>query len=294
MHLELSLEKGDRASMDAQNTIVNRVFGGVLWNKVWIDSTAAIHPTWDLTSQISCLSCCNYTIKADPFLDLSLVIPEDRDQVALEDCIDLFSLSEEIECTASDSPPSPSSPASRTCQTCGSDQGFSRSIKLGELPRVLCIHLKRFRWRRNGKQKVNTPVRFPLQDLDMSRWLDDLGGNSGQGLQRLYELYTVVIHQGNGFVTPHPSIPGDIVTDGNDFTEQTPVTITPTSRTANSGGASTTSEHFVYSKIRSARQRHICCSTALRRLRLPYPARLWGTTLRLPLPPPPPITSAIT
>lgn len=34
MHLELSLEKGDQASMDAENTIVNRVFGGVLWNKV--------------------------------------------------------------------------------------------------------------------------------------------------------------------------------------------------------------------------------------------------------------------
>lgn len=34
----------------------------------------------------------------------------------------------------------------------------------------------------------------------MSRWLGNGDENSGQVQQQLYELYTVVVHQGNGSV----------------------------------------------------------------------------------------------
>lgn len=166
-------------------------------------STTAIQHAWVLTfPQISCLACSKYTIKADPFLDLSLVIPEGR-HVTLEDCIDLFSLSEELETTASATPSTPASPSARSCYACGSEQGFTQNINLGELPRILCIHLKRFRWKRNGKQKVDTLVRFPLQDLNLSRWLGDGEEDGSQAPPQIYELYTVVVHQGNGFVFLH-------------------------------------------------------------------------------------------
>lgn len=165
--------------IDLEDTIINRVFGGVLWNK------------------ISCLSCLEYTIKPDPFLDLSLVIPTPTTPtVTLEDCLDLFSSSEDLES------PSLLSPESRTCYSCGSESGFSKDIKIGELPTILCVHLKRFRWKADRKQKVDTLVRFPLDGLDMTRWLGDTGGTAER---KLYELYAVVVHQGSGANSGHYS-----------------------------------------------------------------------------------------
>ncbi|KAF8540995.1 hypothetical protein BDD12DRAFT_802855 [Trichophaea hybrida] len=181
---------------EAENTIVKRVFGGILWNK------------------ISCLSCNEYTIKPDPFLDLSLVIPDPASLsttaatspptgkpnklITLEDCIDLFSSSEDLEAIPA------SDLASRSCTACGSDHGFSKAFTLGELPKVLCIHLKRFRWKRNttrgSKQKVDTLVKFPLEGLDMTRWLSDHETHNGNAL---YELYAVVVHQGSGANSGH-------------------------------------------------------------------------------------------
>ncbi|RPB11416.1 cysteine proteinase [Morchella conica CCBAS932] len=181
-----------------EDNIVQIVFGGILWNK------------------IICLSCEDYTIKPDPFLDLSLVIPElsyiqatsksaePQNSVTLEDCLDLFSSAEELE--GSPSPPgsaaSSTNGTGRSCLSCGSDTGFSKAFKFGALPRILCIHLKRFRWRRNtvrgSKQKVDAHVRFPLEGLDMGRWMD-----STDQVERLYDLYAVVVHQGSGASSGH-------------------------------------------------------------------------------------------
>ncbi|KAG0643397.1 hypothetical protein HOY80DRAFT_431844 [Tuber brumale] len=175
--------------IEEEDTIVQTVFGGILWNK------------------IICHSCSEYTIKPDPFLDLSLVIPEQLPPVAkgdvrsstLEECLNLFATTERLE----GSPPPPTSvPAStngttRSCLSCGSEAAFSKSIAFGVLPHVLCIHLKRFRWRshkiRGGKQKVDTHVRFPLEGLDMKTWCEQ-DVNS----PILYDLYAVVVHQGTG------------------------------------------------------------------------------------------------
>lgn len=88
----------------------------------------------------------------------------------------------------------------RSCLSCGSDTGFSKAFKFGELPQILCIHLKRFRWRRNavhgGKLKVDTHVKFPLEGLDMGHWMDETEG--GEHLKQSYDLYAVVVHQGVG------------------------------------------------------------------------------------------------
>lgn len=153
-------------------------------------------------------------MKPDPFLDLSLVIPdlsllqaaskstELQKAVTIEDCLDLFSSAEELE--GSPSPPisaaSSTNGTGRSCLACGSDTGFSKAFKFGELPQILCIHLKRFRWRRNaihgGKLKVDAHVKFPLEGLDMGRWMD--GTEEQERLKVLYDLYAVVVHQGVG------------------------------------------------------------------------------------------------
>ncbi|RPA97414.1 cysteine proteinase [Choiromyces venosus 120613-1] len=183
MQDELASEQVEEA-----DTIVQTVFGGILWNK------------------IICQSCSEYTIKPDPFLDLSLVIPEqlppaikgDLRSSTLVECLNLFATTEELE----GSPPPTSVTAStngtvRSCLSCGSEAAFSKAIAFGVLPNVLCIHLKRFRWRshkvRGGKQKVDTHVKFPLEGLDMRPWCE-------QGINSpiLYDLYAVVVHQGTG------------------------------------------------------------------------------------------------
>lgn len=199
---------------ETEDTIVKRVFGGTLLNK------------------ISCLACKEYTIKPDPFLDLSLVIPDplptvtvnattiiEKRGVTLEDCIDLFSSAENLEVvitrpsteprTSSSSTTTTTTSTSnggRSCLSCGSDSGFQKAFKLGSLPQILCIHLKRFRWRGYtgrgaAKQKVDTPVRFPLQGLDMAMWLGHREHyDSGDAI---YDLYAVVVHQGSGVNSGH-------------------------------------------------------------------------------------------
>ncbi|CAZ83420.1 unnamed protein product [Tuber melanosporum] len=174
--------------IEEEDTIVQTVFGGILWNK------------------IICHSCSEYTIKPDPFLDLSLVIPEQLSPVTkgdvrsstLEECLNLFATTEELEGSPPPaSVPAPTNGTTRSCLSCGSEAAFSKSIAFGVLPHVLCIHLKRFRWRthkiRGGKQKVDTHVRFPLAGLDMGAWCErDVDSPI------LYDLYAVVVHQGTG------------------------------------------------------------------------------------------------
>lgn len=46
-------------------------------------------------------------------------------------------------------------------------------------PQVLVVHLKRFSYSRYSRDKLDTPVGFPLEGLDLSRYL--LGGNGGGG-----------------------------------------------------------------------------------------------------------------
>lgn len=122
--------------------------------------------------------------------------------VSLEDCIELFSSAEELERSPSPPPSASSSTTStgRSCHSCGADGGFSKAFKFGKLPPTFCIHLKRFRWKRNslrgGEQKVDTHVKFPLENLDMSRWLGEV--EKSQHGSTLYDLNSVIVHQGTG------------------------------------------------------------------------------------------------
>ena len=195
--------------VEEEDTIVQTVFGGVLWNKV---PTSLFCVVCSFTNpriyQIICHSCSEYTIKPDPFLDLSLVIPEqpppatkgDMRSSTLEECLNLFATTEELE--GSPSPPASvtasTNGTTRSCLSCGSEAAFSKAIAFGVLPHVLCIHLKRFRWRshrvRGGKQKVDTHVRFPLEGLDMKTWCEQDFDSP-----ILYDLYAVVVHQGTGY-----------------------------------------------------------------------------------------------
>lgn len=193
--------------LDDGESVVEKTFRGTMWNK------------------IECLGCGEYTIKPDPFLDVALVIPrpmtsppiatatkkienkgkkaEDGDEtlapsslppITLSDCLTFFSNPEPLDY--------PSSP----CQSCTSDVGFARGSRFGELPKVLCIQLKRFQYeeircgrgkRRLGK-KVDVMVQFP-ELLEMGQYLEgDMGGG-----EVWYGLYAVVVHEGKSLGSGH-------------------------------------------------------------------------------------------
>lgn len=46
-----------------------------------------------------------------------------------------------------------------------------KKLDLWHLPSVLVVHLKRFCYTKTSREKINTKVDFPLEGLDLSRFL---------------------------------------------------------------------------------------------------------------------------
>ncbi len=57
------------------------------------------------------------------------------------------------------------------CSECKTHQPSTKKFDLWSLPPVLVIHLKRFSYSRLYRDKIETQVDFPLNDLDLSSYL---------------------------------------------------------------------------------------------------------------------------
>jgi ubiquitin C-terminal hydrolase len=68
-------------------------------------------------------------------------------------------------------------------------EDVNKSIKFWNLPKILVISLKRFS--PDGKQKLNSQIYFPLENLDLSRYI--YGYNSSK---YKYNLYGICNHSG--------------------------------------------------------------------------------------------------
>uniref|UniRef100_A0A4W4DU94 Ubiquitin carboxyl-terminal hydrolase n=1 Tax=Electrophorus electricus TaxID=8005 RepID=A0A4W4DU94_ELEEL len=164
-------------------TVVTSVFGGVLQNEV------------------NCLICGTESKKFDPFLDLSLDIPSwfrvkrAKDQepgpaCTLHDCLSSFTDLEELDETEL-----------YMCHKCKKRQKSTKKFWIQKLPKVLCLHLKRFHWTAFLRNKVDTYVEFPLHGLDMRCYL--LEPESILPESCLYDLAAVVVHHGSGVGSGH-------------------------------------------------------------------------------------------
>ncbi len=67
---------------------------------------------------------------------------------------------------------------------------------------MLTLHLKRFRYTRSNRSKIDTYVDFPITDMDMRPFLK--GGGSAAAATAphhqegtLYDLFSVIVHQGS-------------------------------------------------------------------------------------------------
>uniref|UniRef100_A0A6Q2XL99 Ubiquitin carboxyl-terminal hydrolase n=1 Tax=Esox lucius TaxID=8010 RepID=A0A6Q2XL99_ESOLU len=170
-------------SLNGSSTVVTSIFGGVLQNEV------------------NCLVCGTESRKYDPFLDLSLDIPSQfrhkrtKDQepgptCTLLDCLRSFTDLEELDETEF-----------YMCHKCKKKQKSTKKFWVQKLPKVLCLHLKRFHWTSYLRNKVDTYVEFPLRDLDMRGYLLEPENSLRGGC--LYDLAAVVVHHGSGVGSGH-------------------------------------------------------------------------------------------
>ncbi|CAK0785581.1 hypothetical protein CVIRNUC_008791 [Coccomyxa viridis] len=144
-------------------------------------------PTWihdlfqgTLVSETKCLACSTITTREEAFYDLSLDIEQNCSVTA---CLKNFSEMEEL-----------NGEDRFFCDACKGLQDAERTMKIKALPRVLCLHLKRFKYieQQDRMRKLNYRVVFPFE-LKLRNTSDDCSS-----LDDCYDLFAVVVHVGQG------------------------------------------------------------------------------------------------
>jgi len=195
-------------------------------------------------TRVTCMNCNQTTTRRETFLDLSLPIPPvlgkngsqpstpvspsveaeigegPNGEVTLQQCLAAFTRNEML-----------SGHGRYFCETCGEVQRATKSTKIGKLPPVLCLHLKRFTWKGHASRtKITSDVDFPLDNLDLAPYSEFDDGEEedhaetntftsemkprrtprrsatstpAPRLEGLYDLVAVVTHHGSCAGTGH-------------------------------------------------------------------------------------------
>ncbi|KAI1200899.1 cysteine proteinase [Nemania serpens] len=142
--------------------------------------TGWVHDIFEglLTSETKCLTCETASQRDETFLDLSIDLEE---HASVTSCLQKFS-AEEMLCERN----------KFHCDHCGGLQEAEKRMKIKRLPKVLALHLKRFKYTEDYSrlQKLFHRVVYPYQ-LRMFNTTED-----AEDPDRLYELYAAVIHIG--------------------------------------------------------------------------------------------------
>ncbi|KAK7205823.1 hypothetical protein BZA70DRAFT_266935 [Myxozyma melibiosi] len=145
-------------------------------------NTRWIHELFEgqLTSETKCLTCENVSRRDEAFLDLSIDLEQHS---SVTSCLRQFSASEML-CESN----------KFHCDCCGGLQEAEKRMKIKRLPKILGLHLKRFKFTEDMQRNVKLfhKVVFPYH-LRLFNTTDDV-----QDPDRLYELYSVVVHIGGG------------------------------------------------------------------------------------------------
>lgn len=133
-----------------------------------------------LTNETRCLCCETITARDETFLDLSLDIEQNS---SITSCLRNFSSTETL--NAEDK---------FFCDKCCSLQEAQKRMKIKVAPRILALHLKRFKYIEQlaRYKKLSYRVVFPLE-LKLCNTTDDVPGSEAE-----YSLFAVVVHVGTG------------------------------------------------------------------------------------------------
>lgn len=144
-------------------------------------------PTWVhdifegiLTNETRCLCCETVSSKDESFLDLSVDVEQNT---SITHCLKGFSSTETL-----------CSEHKYFCETCCSKQEAQKRMRVKKLPKILALHLKRFKYMEQLQRyaKLSYRVVFPFE-LRLFNTSDDAINH-----EKLYDLVAVVIHCGSG------------------------------------------------------------------------------------------------
>ncbi|XP_021757775.1 ubiquitin carboxyl-terminal hydrolase 10-like [Chenopodium quinoa] len=79
------------------------------------------------------------------------------------------------------------------CPNCKEHRQASKKLDLWKLPEILVIHLKRFSYSRYFKNKLDTFVSFPIQNLELDKYVKE---KDSSNVPYMYELYAISNHYG--------------------------------------------------------------------------------------------------
>lgn len=153
--------------------------------------TGWVHDVFEgvVTSETKCLTCETASQRDQTFLDLSIALDE---HTSVTSCLRKFS-AEEMLCERD----------KFQCDHCGGLQEAEKRMKVKKLPKVLTLHLNRFKYTEDYSrvQKLFHRVVYPYH-LRMFHTAD-----GAEDPDRLYELYAVIVHiGGNGYHGHYVSI----------------------------------------------------------------------------------------
>ena len=153
-----------------------------------------------LCSRLTCMICKTRSTTYTPFMYLSLPVPPKK-HATIQDCLTDFCREEVLD-----------NDDAWHCPVCKKAREATKKLTITRLPHILIIHLKRFTNDGRWNDKLTKLVQFPLKELEMSKYVPQLGDGEEGGMQGatipgfnpppeqtapfLYDLYGVVNHYG--------------------------------------------------------------------------------------------------
>jgi ubiquitin carboxyl-terminal hydrolase 8 len=133
-----------------------------------------------LRSEVQCLKCRHKNIRFEPFMYLSL--PISVHCRSLEDCLRLYLAQETL-----------SGENQWYCSQCHKHRDATKKTDLWILPPILIVHLKRFKFKENGRMgsKNEAAIAYPVRNWDLSRHVQSQGSE-----YPLFDLYALSNHVG--------------------------------------------------------------------------------------------------
>lgn len=183
----IAQQKAEAASSESEDADIAKTESGTVSFPSVLPVPTASPTKWlselfegTLTSETRCLTCENVSQRDEPFLDLSVDLEQHSSVTA---CLRRFS-EEEMLCERN----------KFHCDNCGGLQEAEKRMKIKRLPKILALHLKRFKYTEDLQrlQKLFHKVVYPYH-LRLFNTTDD-----AEDPDRLYELYAVVVHIGGG------------------------------------------------------------------------------------------------
>lgn len=148
-----------------------------------------------ITNETKCLSCETVTSKEETFLDLSVDVPPGESSYSLTYSLNNFSRLETL-----------THQNKFYCNTCSSLQEATKTIKLKDLPEILVINFKRFKYDENVDKMVKLfdSISYPSTlRLFNTTTTSKKNEDKSEDDFSLYDLYALVVHIGGGPMHGH-------------------------------------------------------------------------------------------